>query len=167
MRELWRCLMTVLVRDAMQRDVVSIGPEATLAQLEELLIAHRIGGAAVIDGGRLVGVASRSDVVRTLLLGHSLADYVAEELAGSDTSGERRRGLAALPSDVVARLAGHRVRDIMIADPVTVEVTTPIREVAGTFVERRIHRVFVTDADRLVGVVTTLDLARLVASNRV
>ncbi len=47
-------------------DVVSVGPDTSLAEAARLLDANRIGAMPVIDGGRVVGVFSERDVIRAL-----------------------------------------------------------------------------------------------------
>ncbi len=50
----------------MTLDVVSIGKEATLAEIARTLESHAIKRVAVVAGGRLAGIVSRSDVLRGL-----------------------------------------------------------------------------------------------------
>lgn len=52
--------------DVMTRFVVSVSQQATLAEVAEILDTHRIRQVPVIDDGRLVGMISRSDLVRKL-----------------------------------------------------------------------------------------------------
>jgi CBS domain-containing protein len=42
----------------------------------------------------------------------------------------------------------------------------PVREVAQMMVTRRVHRLLVTEGRRLLGLVTTLDLVRAIAEER-
>ncbi len=53
------------------------------------------------------------------------------------------------------------VRDIMTPTVYTVPEETPVAELARTMVAGRIHRLIVTRRDNVVGIVTTLDLLRL------
>jgi CBS domain-containing protein len=63
-------------------------------------------------------------------------------------------------------MASRTVRDIMVVDPVTVTLDTPIREVASRLVSLHLHRVVVTDGSGVRGVISTLDLVRLIADDR-
>lgn len=56
--------------------------------------------------------------------------------------------------------------DIMTAGVIAVESSTPLRDVAQTMVDEHIHRVFVVDGDRLVGVVTPHELIRAIVDVR-
>jgi CBS domain-containing protein len=50
------------------------------------------------------------------------------------------------------------VADIMTEDVLTVVPDTPIAEIAERMARDRIHRVVVLDGDKLVGIVTSIDL---------
>jgi CBS-domain-containing membrane protein len=55
-----------VARDIMTRSVVSVGPEAGLGQIADLMEERRIKRVPVIDGGKLVGIVSRSNLLRAL-----------------------------------------------------------------------------------------------------
>lgn len=57
------------VRDVMTRDVITVTPETTVAQLAETLQEARISGAPVVADGKIVGIISVKDVVSALLKG--------------------------------------------------------------------------------------------------
>jgi CBS domain-containing protein len=53
-------------QDVMTRFVVSVLESASLAEVADVLDAHRIRQVPVMSGGRLVGIISRADLVRKL-----------------------------------------------------------------------------------------------------
>jgi CBS domain-containing protein len=53
------------------------------------------------------------------------------------------------------------VREIMTPTAYTIPHDTPVADVARTMVSGRVHRLLVTRAGRVVGIVTTLDLLKL------
>ena len=55
--------------DVMTADVVTVPPDADLADLATLMAEKRVNPVPVLDGGRLVGIVSRSDFVRLLARG--------------------------------------------------------------------------------------------------
>lgn len=57
------------VADVMTKQVVSVGEDATLAAIAEILEKRRIKRVPVIAKGKLVGIVSRADLVRALLAG--------------------------------------------------------------------------------------------------
>ena len=151
--------MPLRARDVMQANVIAVPPELTLAALEDFLISNRISGAPVTYDGELVGIVSRSDVVRSLSLERSLSGVIADGLA----SPEEGEGPVSLPAYLRAQLGARTVRDVMVADPVTVAAEMPVAEVARLLTVRHIHRVLVVDGKAVRGVISTLDLVRLIA----
>jgi CBS domain-containing protein len=60
-----------------------IGPEATVAEAAEALMAESVGSLAVVEGRRLVGIITERDVVRAVSEGadpeeESVADWMSE-----------------------------------------------------------------------------------------
>jgi CBS domain-containing protein len=146
----------------MQRNVLTVTPETTLAELADLLVGKRVGGVPVLESGAVVGVVSRSDFARVVSLDRALAGLVAE----ADTSAEFAPGEVTGPVGVAPPLEGHVVRDVMVTAPVTVSPETPIKEVADLLVRRHLHRVLVVDGKALCGVISALDIVGLVASGK-
>lgn len=56
------------VRDVMTRDVVSVPAEAPLEQVVEAMERHRIKRVPVTAGNRVIGVVSRADLLRALVV---------------------------------------------------------------------------------------------------
>jgi CBS domain-containing protein/anti-sigma regulatory factor (Ser/Thr protein kinase) len=57
------------VQDAMTRKGIVISPDATMAEFRELLRANRISGTPVVQDGKMVGVVSIEDLIKTLAAG--------------------------------------------------------------------------------------------------
>jgi CBS domain-containing protein len=55
-----------LVRDYMTREPVSVNPDDTILELAERFIQEGYRRYPVVDGGRLVGLISRRDVMRAM-----------------------------------------------------------------------------------------------------
>jgi len=156
--------MSMSARDVMQSEVVTVESSLPAAELEALLDRERISGAPVLDGGRLVGVVSRADLVGAAAGAEGAADallaYYEDAGGASSSRGERARLVG-------ERAASLRVRDLMRTDLVTVAPAAPLREVAAKLTERRIHRVLVVEGGRLVGIVSSLDVLRPLADGRI
>jgi CBS domain-containing protein len=138
----------------MSAPVITVGPETPVVEVARRLLEHRVSGVPVVEGGRLVGIVSEGDLIRR-----------------TETGTERRRSwwltLITSPATLAeeyARSHGHRAADVMTTAVVTVTPETPLGTVAGLLEERRIKRVPVVQAGRLVGIVTRADLVRVLAA---
>jgi CBS domain-containing protein len=159
----------VTAAEVMETDVRSVPSKMAVVDLEDLLVRLGIGGAPVVDDGKLVGVVSRSDIVR-----HLAGDYAAEsieteyywDMGGPTSPRDRGRFARADEGSVENALVNLSVADLMIEDIISVAPESPVSLVAGLMVRRHIHRVLVVDGDKLEGVLTTMDLARLFVDGR-
>ena len=145
--------------------LATIGADATLADLERLLIEHHVTGAPVVERGKVVGVISRSDVVRQISVGRTLAEIAVDyyhDLGGPIGSGQGLSEDADLAGRIVAdRLETTRVRDAMTERVIAVAPGDFVARAAREMVERGIHRVLVLEEGALVGIVSSLDLVAL------
>jgi CBS domain-containing protein/anti-sigma regulatory factor (Ser/Thr protein kinase) len=57
------------VEEVMTRNVITVTPQQSMGDLEELLRVHRISGAPVVEGGALVGIVSLQDLIKALEAG--------------------------------------------------------------------------------------------------
>jgi CBS domain-containing protein len=147
----------------MSKALVVTRPEQSLAELELLLIEHRISGAPVVEKGRLVGVISRGDIPRVDVLTDSLDRMVEEELQMDSPVDGFEHPQQAAYHQFRDRVTNLTVRDAMSDQVVTCQAHTPAGEVAAEMVRHHIHRVIVVDGDRPIGVVSSLDIVKLIA----
>ena len=68
---------------------------------------------------------------------------------------------------IASRWEHLHVEDVMVRDLICVGPDETLDKVAKTMLERRIHRVLVTEGEHLLGVVSSLDLVGLFAEGRV
>jgi CBS domain-containing protein len=146
-------------RDVMTREVVTVPDDATLTELVAFLSQHMITGAPVVDsGGRLVGVVSVTDVAR-----HSASQ--TSHVRSNVPPDFYLRGWDLVGDDVKSFSIEHEsefsVRDIMTPVVFSVAENATVAEMADTMVSGRVHRLLVMNGDRVAGIVTTLDLLKL------
>jgi CBS domain-containing protein len=65
--ELHYLLSKLLVKSVMHRPVITIGPEATIAEAAGLMLRHKIAGLPVVAQGRIVGILTESDIFRIVV----------------------------------------------------------------------------------------------------
>jgi CBS domain-containing protein len=149
----------------MQQNVISVGPDTTLEELERLLVKHHVSGVPVLAYGQLVGVATRSDVLRQLLvaqgLAYSMLHYYRDHTGISGEPEDSPRIALSEAAIVGGRLADLKVRDVMTENIVTISPSESVEHAATEMINRGIHRLLVVDGGELVGLVTSLDLVGL------
>lgn len=56
----------VKVEEAMSTDAYTVGPADSLAKVAREMAEHKYGSAVVLDGGKVVGILTTTDLCRTL-----------------------------------------------------------------------------------------------------
>lgn len=65
--ELNYLLSRLTVEKIMTRDPITIAPETSLEAAARLMLEHKIGGLPVVDGAKVVGIITESDIFRLLV----------------------------------------------------------------------------------------------------
>ena len=154
------------VADLMAMDVITTTPGASLKDVDELFNTHAISGAPVLDDGTLVGVISQSDVVRVLYDQQRAANDVSQYLLSPyPISLPALSEIARERASIADRLLTLTVADAMTGVPVTVGPDDDIAVAARAMCDERVHRVLVTRDGELVGLLSALDMAGIVAAD--
>jgi CBS domain-containing protein len=130
--------MTIAARDLRVGNLMTIDPvviqaDAQVSEAERLLKTYRVSGLPVVSDDATVGVISQTDLVIA-----------------------RSSGLIGVNWERVL------VRHLMTAPAVTVRTGTSLARASQLMVSRHIHRlVVVDDEDKPIGVVSSLDLLRV------
>lgn len=153
--------------DVMRTAVKTVPSSMTLPDFEERVLADRVSGYPVVDEGHLVGVISRSDVIRQICAERYVAEKTSDFYFDEVGFHEARMMSGEDISDRIGeRLEKLCVHDVMVRNPLTVPMNMPIHELARRFTDHHVHRFPVTDRGVLVGIVTTTDLVRWIADKR-
>ena len=143
---------TVTAREIMQPIRLAVTPATSLTDLRDLLIQHQVTGAPVVNEiGEVVGVISQSDLVRAVV-----GDLLEPE---SD-------GLFELFGDHLSStdpLAGKTVAEILIGAVFKAVPADPVSSVARMMVDLHIHRVIVVESNKPVGIISSMDLIKILA----
>lgn len=59
-----KTLESVVLKDAMRTEVVTVSPDAELSVAARLMLDRKIGCVLVVEAGKLVGILTESDFVR-------------------------------------------------------------------------------------------------------
>jgi CBS domain-containing protein len=155
-------MVDLTARDIMNQDVLSVGVDWSVDQLAEYLIENSISGAPVVtEDGSLVGVVSMTDIVRYRSLpatndeGGDLHDFYIHTSELKYTNEE-------IESSHLAAEALTTVNDIMTPKTFVVKEDAKIRDIADAMIRSNIHRVLVTRDDTLLGIITSMDMMRVI-----
>jgi CBS domain-containing protein len=146
--------MAKSVRDIMDPDPPTVGPDASVEDVLRLMGDHDRAVVLVVnEGGRCVGIITEADLV----IGDEEGDihiphYI--ELFGGVVFLEPLRKFERKFKKAVASRAG----DLMTEDPVTVDAAVGAREAAKIIVDRHHNHLPVVEHGRLVGLVTRADV---------
>lgn len=133
---------TIRVRDLMTEEALSIGPEASLYELRDLMDGRNIRHVPVVDrNDRVIGVVSNRDLLRS-----ALAPATDMPLS---TQG-----------DIMRRV---KVADIMTRDVELAEPDQDIAVAAQIMLENKYGCLPVVEGERLVGILTEADFVRYLA----
>ena len=168
-RDSSRDLGKLLVQDVMRRDLLTLRADDTVEQGIQLLEEYHITGAPVVDGtGTPVGVFSVRDVARGEHLDDMRTDRGSQRSYGSTTDESPEEGAE---REIYARedyspevLGRARIADWMSAGFVSIDPSATLADACRRMVEDSIHRIFVVENGRAVGVVSAWDLVRLIAA---
>ena len=128
------------VHEYMTSPALTVGADTRLASVRELLEAEKVSAVGVTDAaGKLVGVVSRSDLVRAGKL---------------QRVGEKREALLELPDAAAA--------EVMAKNPITVTRDSSLGAAGKLMAKKHIHRVFVEVGGECVGVLSTTDVMRAI-----
>ncbi|SRR5712692_9350059 len=130
----------MVVEDVMSRSLVTVTPEQTLRDAIDLLQSHRIRHLPVIYSSKLVGIVTDRDVKRA---------------APSVLSGVER-------DEYERVLATTKVSQFMTREPLTVTPKTSLKAAVKVFVDRKVGALPVVDDGQLVGILTEIDILRVV-----
>lgn len=144
--------------DLMTTPVVSVGPDAHMAAILDILIERRISGVFVVDAGEVVGSVGEGELLHRHEIG-TQDSFTPKRWWWRFAKGGSR-------SAAYVKTHGEYARDFMNREVVSVTEDTPIAAVASLFNARHIRRVPVLRDRQLVGIITRADLIRALANRK-
>jgi CBS domain-containing protein len=144
----------------MTRNVISVQPDAGIAEVAGILAKHGISAAPVVDAsGILLGIISEGDLLRPFAgKAQARRAWWLEMLA----EGER---LAPEFLDYIS-MDRHTAADLMTHKPITAYESTRLSDIADLLITHHIKRVPILRGETLVGIVSRADLVRAFANIR-
>ena len=143
--------------DIMTREVITVSLDTTVQQLAQLLSAHGISGAPVVDSdGKVLGIVTESDLIDQNKKVHIPTVVTILDsfffLENPDKMEQEMR-----------KMAGATVADIYSSPAVTVTAETPVDEIATIMSEKNVHTLPVVDNGQLHGIIGKKDIIKTIA----
>ncbi|MCC6779836.1 MAG: CBS domain-containing protein [Hyphomicrobiales bacterium] len=140
--------------DVMVTKVVTVGPDASVQDIAEILLSNRISGVPVVGAqGELLGIVSEGDLLRRVEAGTGrrrpwwLAIFIGKEALAAEFVKEHAR----------------KVRDVMTHHVVTASPDAALSEIADLLEKNAIKRVPIVRDGRVVGIVSRANLLQALA----
>ena len=145
--------------DLMTTDILTAYEGWTIQRLSEFFIRRQISAAPVIASDHeLVGVVSVDDVFRFTSLDDTSKERALSDLYRNNCGQEPNEEL--LNTWVKDAAKNCTVHQIMTPEVIAVDSSSSLQQIAALLLERNIHRVFVTQDKKIVGVITAMDALR-------
>ena len=164
-------MKNLTAHDIMTTDVLTVHEQMSAAEAARFLTENEISGAPVLSGeGTVIGVISLSDLARAVGNGGDAMDdtnhpeyYMVGRVEEHDVRGWGNR-LA--PEDIEQlhiESETASVTSFMTPRALTVDPSATVAELARMMVAGHYHRVLVTEGQKLTGIVSSMDLLKLLA----
>jgi CBS domain-containing protein len=148
----------MLVKDVMTPDPVTIQADANVSEAASILRKRRIGGIPVMEGERLVGIVTETDLLSLLDVGELSDDLwlpspleIIEIPIREFVNWEKTR-------KALTDISESPISDIMSTDVIYIDENAEIEVAAKLMLSEGIARLPVVKGDRLVGIVTRQDI---------
>jgi len=141
--------------DVMVSNVITVGPDASIQDVADLLLRNRISAVPVVGAdGEILGIVSEGDLLnRPESETEHRRSWWLEALTSKET----------LAADYV-KSHSRKVSDVMRRDVITAAPETPVAEVAALLEKHCIKRVPIVKDGRIVGIVSRANLLQGLAS---
>jgi CBS domain-containing protein len=149
--------MTVTAAEIMTSPVITVAPQATLAEIAALLAAKRISAVPVCaDNGALIGIVSEADVLRPFREStRARRDWWLGVLAEGEELSQAY--LDYLRRDL------RSAADVMARHVITAEESATVPVLAELMVKHGVRRLPILRAGRVVGIVSRANLVAALA----
>ncbi|QQS42179.1 MAG: CBS domain-containing protein [Acidobacteriota bacterium] len=134
--------MNATISEIMTVQPVTVSVDTPLPDVYRIAKEHSIHHLPVVDGGRLVGIISRTDLERVSFVNDPNSANVVE-----------------------AMWDFLRTENLMTRSVVTIRKDQTVREAAELLKDGKIHALPVVEGGEIAGIVTTTDLIRYLLEN--
>lgn len=149
-------------RDIMTPDVLNVPAHWSVHRLAEFFAENSISGAPVVsEKGDLIGVVTSTDIIKNDTLSEAELensgphDYYLRRL-------ENRYAKVEIEALKIGNEPLTTIGDIMTPTVFAVSEDTLLQNIAAKMIRHRIHRIFVTRDEKVVGIISSFDMLKII-----
>lgn len=156
----------MLVQEAMTPDPVTCNVNDSLSSVGTLMRTKRIGGVPVMDGDRLAGMITETDLLKMLMTKGPSDDLwlpspfeVIELPIRELINWERTK-------EALTDIGSREVGTIMSSPVITITPSEDIEAAASLMLQKKIDRLAVLDNGKLTGIITREDIVWAISGGK-
>jgi len=153
------------VKDIMTKQVQTVRPDTRVKDAAELLAEKAISGVPVLDGNKLVGIFSESDVLRSIKMTRKDLHLVYPSVSPLGVACQEEVTQREI-LEAYGEAGMMPVKDVMTKDVVIVDPEMSVNDAILKMMDHKINRLPVLDKGILVGIVTRGDIIKGLAKDR-
>lgn len=157
-------LSKLTAKQIMSRELLTVSDNWSIQTLIEFFNKHKVTGAPVLSSKKhFIGVVSLSDILNfDNNAQHKLSENPLTQFYYNTLEGVSVDDLGISSSN---QHLDHVVSEIMTPEIITADIDNSITKIAGIMYNQGIHRIFITEDEQIKGVISTLDILKLVADS--
>jgi CBS domain-containing protein len=144
-------------KNIMTKEVITVKPDTSLAELSSLLVKNKISGVPVVDeSGALFGIVTENDLIsqnKRLHIPTVVSFLDAAIYLESSKKFEQE----------VKRMTATKVSEICARKVITISEETTIVDIATIMAEKKVHILPVVKNGKITGIVGKYDMVKAVA----
>ncbi len=117
----------MLVNEVMNRNVVVVKADANLRQASEVMAKARIGSLVVVEGTKIIGIVTSSDIIRSIARDREPANTLIEEVMSKkvftvepDTTLE----------DAIEKMVENNIRELPVVEDSKIKGIITVTDIA-------------------------------------
>jgi CBS domain-containing protein len=154
------------VRDSMTKDPVTCLAGDLISDVAGIMRSKKIGGLPILDGEKLVGMVTETDIIKLLMTKGPSDDLwlpspleIIEVPVREFFNWEHSK-------KALTDIRNKKVSEIMSHPAITVEPGDDIETAASRMLEKKIDRLCVVENGRLIGIITREDIVWSLAGGK-
>lgn len=147
------------IREVMTKPVVTVSPETLVKDAAALLAEKNVSGVPVVSEGRVVGVFSEADVLRSIKTTKKNMRLIYPSISSLGIAFQEEVTQREI-IEAYEEIGQTPVNEVMTKDVVTVGPDMELNEAILKMVQKGINRLPVVDKGTLLGIITRGDVIR-------